>query len=146
MCCVEHADHHVGLCNAKSLQRHLFTLSDDVIAAIIASSDAPGMLFNLLLVNKHIFCLLRDESWPTWRGLAHRMSTWAPSLESDTKAKVSSLVSLMLTRAAARIGGWRALCFEKESYDPRHLSLPADAPIDWPPGRWYLLLLSAALS
>merc|ERR1719324_838846 len=98
------------------------------------------MMYRLLQVNMHITKILRDETWPTWRGLAHRMSTWIPTIQGPGDSTyVSGIATSMLSKAAARIGGWRTLCHEKDAYDPRHLALPTDAPLDWPPGRWYPL-------
>jgi len=136
---VEHQELHVAVATRKSSERRLLHLSDELLAAVLGAADAPGVMYRLLQVNKHVSELLRDETWPTWRSLAHRMSTWVPKIHTPVGVHVSTIATGMLTKAAARIGGWRSLCHEKDAYDPRHLALPTDSPVDWPPGRWYPL-------
>merc|ERR1712182_162245 len=102
---VEHSNLHVGASmRHSSSERRLLPLSDELLAAVLSAADAPGVMYRLLQVNLHVSELLRDETWPTWRGLAHRMSTWAPTIQTASGPLVSTIVSGMLAKAAARIG------------------------------------------
>ena len=48
----------------------------------------------------HINHLLRDESWPTWRSMAHRMSTWVPLIHGKDGHFISGIATSMLNKAA----------------------------------------------
>lgn len=136
---VEHGEMHTGLSIRRFSERRLLHLSDELLAAVLAAADSPGVMFKLLQVNIHVSHLLRDETWPTWRSMAYRMTTWVPKISTSDTHHISNIATSMLAKAAARAGGWRGLCLEKDAYDPRHLALPSDAPLDWPAGRWYPL-------
>merc|ERR1711998_127993 len=92
----------------------LLGLSDELVATILyCSSDAEGLAFVALQVCTQLWRIATDDSFRTvWFGLCHRMSyTWAVK---------SKLLDRCLELAACRAGGWRALCHEKEAFDPRH--------------------------
>jgi len=124
----EHAAVHTAISarNERYSERRLQHMSDELLAAILSASDAPGVMYRLLQanharfalvrcekclltfhtsvqVNIHLSNLLADESWPTWRSLAHRMSTWVPLIQHKDGDYVSGIATSMLTKAA---GEW----------------------------------------
>lgn len=117
---------------SKSRLFDLLALSDELVSIILSHSDAAGLAFVALQVCHQLSRIVCDDSYRTvWFGLCHRMSyKWAVK---------NKLLDRCLELAACRAGGWRALCHEKDAFDPRHPKLPEQAPTDWPAGRWYPL-------